>query len=389
MIADLADLFAPHDPALLHQIRRARQRLHLKTDRTARFQALLPWLTLQSLVTLDRLMSGEVLATRDGKPLPLEALTVLHEDRATRTLRHENLHALGLMGFSLAIAGLDGMVPAWAALGALLERRTRTSVSVNCYVSFAKGGAFSPHSDPHDVLVVQVHGTKRWSCFGRGGHAGQGIVHLKSRDDLPAPEWEGTLEPGDLLFVPRGDIHVAAVTDGPSVHVTLGLRAPRGDTLLHWLGGQSLTHDVLARDIDPLAPVAERRAREAELRAALHDLVDGLDLDAFLAAEDMRRQAKRPLNFGLIEALAPTTQVQPALVRCGSLLRETGRVRAGALDVAVNEDECAVLALLLERDTLDLAGLAQALPAMAADQVRRAVAGLARKSLVFLFERAD
>ena len=39
------------------------------------------------------------------------------------------------------------------------------NTQVNAYLSFSKGGAFKPHWDIHDVLVVQVHGNKRWRIW--------------------------------------------------------------------------------------------------------------------------------------------------------------------------------------------------------------------------------
>jgi ribosomal protein L16 Arg81 hydroxylase len=41
----------------------------------------------------------------------------------------------------------------------------RIRTHVNAYLSFSKGGAFKPHWDLHDVLVVQVHGNKQWRVW--------------------------------------------------------------------------------------------------------------------------------------------------------------------------------------------------------------------------------
>jgi hypothetical protein len=36
------------------------------------------------------------------------------------------------------------------------------------------------------------------------------------------PVWEGTLEPGDMLYIPRGLVHEAATTEAaPSMHLTI------------------------------------------------------------------------------------------------------------------------------------------------------------------------
>src|SRR5690606_36663792 len=40
------------------------------------------------------------------------------------------------------------------------------------------------------------------------------------------------LEPGDVLYIPRGWIHEAKTEDGSSLHVTFGIHAPTGRDLL-------------------------------------------------------------------------------------------------------------------------------------------------------------
>jgi hypothetical protein len=118
-------------------------------------------------------------------------------------------------------------------------------------------------------------------------------------------------------------------------------------------------------------------------------MADERDLNAFLAEQDARREPKRPLNFGLVEPLAGATWVRPALVRRPPL-PATGeaRIRAGTLQAALSPAERAVLAILLEREALRVAQIVLALPELEAEAVRTAVAGLARKALVFLFDGA-
>src|SRR6266851_4273481 len=43
------------------------------------------------------------------------------------------------------------------------------------------------------------------------------------------------LEPGDLLYIPRGCYHVAVPMNEPALHLTLGVKNPRGIDLLRWM----------------------------------------------------------------------------------------------------------------------------------------------------------
>ena len=42
-------------------------------------------------------------------------------------------------------------------------------------------------------------------------------------DKPDAPLWEGMLEDGDLLYIPRGWWHVATPLDEPTLHLTVGV----------------------------------------------------------------------------------------------------------------------------------------------------------------------
>ena len=46
-----------------------------------------------------------------------------------------------------------------------IEREMGIYTNVNAYLSFSKGGAFKPHWDFMDALVVQVHGNKLWRIW--------------------------------------------------------------------------------------------------------------------------------------------------------------------------------------------------------------------------------
>ncbi|MFF3609772.1 JmjC domain-containing protein [Streptomyces sp. NPDC002463] len=83
-------------------------------------------------------------------------------------------------------------------------------VSANAYLTPPRAQGFDRHHDDHSVLVVQLHGSKRWEVFASGLRQPEALV-------------SATLEPGDVLSVPHGFPHVAHTTDDASLHLTLGL----------------------------------------------------------------------------------------------------------------------------------------------------------------------
>mgnify|MGYP001198743665 CR=1 FL=1 len=73
-----------------------------------------------------------------------------------------------------------------------LTHMLKVPVSCNIYLTPAHQKAFPPHTDPHDVLIVQVAGKKLW-------HIEEDSKGLKKR----------ILKTGDILYIPRNTLHNA------------------------------------------------------------------------------------------------------------------------------------------------------------------------------------
>ncbi len=77
-----------------------------------------------------------------------------------------------------------------------------------------------------DTFILQIEGAKRWRLH-KSAKREEMLAITPSMDfnpleNLPELVWEGVLEAGDLLYMPRGVIHHAATVAGKhSVHITL------------------------------------------------------------------------------------------------------------------------------------------------------------------------
>jgi len=384
MIESVAKLLSPHDPADLEQAIRRRERLHLHTDQPEAISTLLPWTTVNRLVTPEALSSGRVVFVRENRSLPLEMTTVLPLGASDRTMRVNSVHSLCRQGVSLYIGRVDRLVPEIDLLGSLLERHLRTRIHINAYISFSRDSAFRPHWDDHDVLVLQVSGRKRWWSFGQpfrypskaAAFANPGPVNL----DEPAGEW--VMEPGDILFLPRGEVHRAKVSGDNSVHLTIGMTPPRGTDVLHWLATRGIKEECLRRDVSPCSTPEELERQASELKTELHRLVDTLDLQVFLADEDRRCAFTPALNLNLGGELTPSLLVRPTPRRRLPL----PPADAGVVELEVGDKrftlsplERAVLAVLLADEARSVAELCDAVPQAG---VQAAIDSLAQKGLV-------
>jgi hypothetical protein len=101
-------------------------------------------------------------------------------------------------------------------------------IGANVYLTPPNTYGLAPHSDDHDVIVLQLEGCKNWEVFAphstlplRGQH-----VDVKAHE-LAGPETSLCLQPGDALYIPRGYIHCAQTNDTHSMHLTLGISSYR------------------------------------------------------------------------------------------------------------------------------------------------------------------
>lgn len=114
-------------------------------------------------------------------------------------------------------------VPSVRALCNDIQRAFASAVQLNVYMSEADAPGFGRHWDDHDVIILQVQGSKLWEVFEPGAlHASKGVVPREAAGDSV---WTGVLDPGFALFIPRGWPHsVKGFVDSTCVHFTIGIK---------------------------------------------------------------------------------------------------------------------------------------------------------------------
>ena len=198
----------------------------------------------------------------------------------------------------------------------------RIHTQVNAYLSFSKGGAFKPHWDIHDVLVVQVHGNKRWRVWNAEVPHPVEMADRLNVNASVAPDQEVEMAPGDVLFIPRGEPHSAAVSTKHSVHLTIGLLSQTGINFLDHLRKEAAKDPILRMDLPRHSSDEQSRAHEAALKHRLHQLIDAASMSQFLREGDLSRSP------------ALQTAVAGELPQMEDILRLTLRRRIPLPDVA-------------------------------------------------------
>lgn len=120
--------------------------------------------------------------------------------------------------------------PLWRLLSKL-EDFWRSPLGSNSYLTPAGAQGFAPHFDDIDAFVLQLEGSKRWRLYAPTD-ARNVLPRYSSRDfteeELGPEVLDVVLHPGDLLYMPRGQVHQAqSLPDSHSLHLTISANQQR------------------------------------------------------------------------------------------------------------------------------------------------------------------
>lgn len=105
-------------------------------------------------------------------------------------------------GATLVLQSLQRVDARVASFADALAGASGHGVQVNAYLSPPGARGLGRHADAHDVLVLQIDGSKHWTVDGLG---------------------DVRLDPGSVLYVPAEVAHAACTHDRPSLHLTVGI----------------------------------------------------------------------------------------------------------------------------------------------------------------------
>jgi hypothetical protein len=203
-----------------------------------------------------------------------------------RELQHPK-HLQSTYGSSLYAPYLDGcsivlnhgdLLSPWIAAFCQDLQKSFPHAYANTYLTPPNSQAVPPHADDRDVLVLQLVGSKVWKVYETVPVPYPYPREQVGKEGIPVPlqVTEGplavstTLQPGDVLYMPRGFVHEAHCQDNLSFHLTVAL-ATHDWTLA---GIMSLATDkILTRVIDfrkSILPQQHADDPEAALQSQLN-----------------------------------------------------------------------------------------------------------------------
>lgn len=312
----LADLLAPISPEVFHAEYDDQKPLHIPATAGTNKRELLDWPGLNALLGQRSVWTPQTLKVAlNGDPISPTLYCVEANGKSGRALRPSPSMVQILMsqGASIIADDVQDLTPSIRVLCRSLSESFAGQVGAHIYSSFRGVQAFGTHFDLHHVFAVQTEGEKTWRLY-------------RNRADSPltfpfdSPEvrrWlaesrgevmtEVRMQPGDVLYLPRGWYHDAVATDDASLHVTFSITPLSGQAFFKLL-------ETLAME-DPafrswLRPAAERdgaslKAQIEGLGRALANLTGGQGLYEEIAMAQARL-VPRGEEFSLPDRIALT-----------------------------------------------------------------------------------
>lgn len=233
---------------------------------------LFSWADLNRILRQHRLDASRLRLFHDGQSIPTN--TFLTQERvAMGGSQVTRLSATGLCkqlrdGATLVLAGVQEMSDSVGTLAHGVERALRETVGVNLYAGWRTTNGFAPHWDDHDVFVLQIAGRKQWRVYPctRPYPLRTDPAPVKEPSD---PVWSGTLQTGDVLYIPRGWWHLAVPLDEPCLHLTAGVTKKHGLDFVDWLKTRLIRSELFRRDLPRFSSPEARDEHFAMLRQEL------------------------------------------------------------------------------------------------------------------------
>jgi ribosomal protein L16 Arg81 hydroxylase len=262
----LAELVAPVSVSEFLSTYWLRRHLFSRSVRD-RFATLISWPVINGILEHHWRETNRFRLARQGRDLDPASYADL--ESFTPRIRSRDVTDHLRRGATLSFDALDEVHTPLRRLAESFEAFFRGGTKINLYAGWRALHGLDLHRDDHEIFILHVDGRKRWLLYGFSVD-GIDCGELSRASVPPAGALADlVLEPGDLLYIPRGCYHVAVPMNEPALHLTLGVKNPRGIDLLRWMVENARAADVANRDLPALANAAEQREYAEALQRAL------------------------------------------------------------------------------------------------------------------------
>jgi ribosomal protein L16 Arg81 hydroxylase len=372
------DIMAPLGAERFFAEYEGKKPLHLKGS-ADKFAKVMSWPALNDLLGQATIWSsGSLNLVLDKQMLPAASYCAAAPGRdGGQVLRPDPDKVKDCLrrGATLVANDIDHLSAGLTAFANAMETALQGKVQGNLYLSSKRRQGFAAHFDTHDVYAVHVEGTKTWHVY--AGRATDPIAHPMFKS-LPPEHHEKAkgellmevkMEPGDLLYLPRGQYHDALADDGGAVHIAFGVTYPIGIDVLTFLFDRMLAEPAFRANLPRAGQPGSERAL-AERLAILAGRISAVLADQKTVAQlrAVQRGFRYPRHAYNLPALLDEPVEEIFRVRADGirLVEQGGRfglVREGAKGaIEVPAEVSRMVAWVLDRRQFTRAQLIGAFP---------------------------
>ncbi|MGI9451024.1 MAG: cupin domain-containing protein [Geminicoccaceae bacterium] len=266
--------------------------LHLK-GAADKFAEVMTWSLLDQLLSQATIWSNQsLMLVLDKESIPAAKYCAQAAGRdGGQVLRPDpgKVQTYLRQGATLVANDIDHLSQGLTAFSKTMEQALGGKVQGNLYCSSKRRQGFAAHFDTHDVYAVHVEGTKTWHIY--EGRATDPIAHpmFKTLGREHHEKAKGKLlmdiqmEPGDLLYLPRGQYHDALADEGGAAHIAFGVTYPIGIDVMSYLFEKVIAKDAFRANLP--RPDAEGQDSLDERLADLGEEIQSVLADPKTKAE--------------------------------------------------------------------------------------------------------
>lgn len=308
---DIARLIAPTTVETFFGEYWEKKALVIRRGQTEAYRSLVTLEDIDRVITTFHLSHPDVVLANATRPVTLDDYTF-----EGGTIDIVRLYQQFAAGCTIIMNQLHRFVPPLGDLVRRIEHEISSRMQTNIYLTPREAQGLRVHYDSHDVFVLQVHGTKHWKLYQTQvplPFRGQQFGDFPAEPGEVAQEFE--LEPGDMLYMPRGLMHAASTTSESSMHITMGvLHTTWVELLIEALARFASGDEALRKGLPPGYARADfdRAAAEKTFYEMFARAAKGVEFDgAFELFVDDIATTRAPLLQGQLQQVMRLGEITP------------------------------------------------------------------------------
>lgn len=178
----------------------------------------------------------------------------------------------------------------------------------NLYFSMESRQAFGPHCDDHDVFAIHFEGEKVWNIYENieTNPINHPIFKYSSQERIKRAGKlidQVTMQPGDLLYLPRGQYHDALASKNGAIHIAFGLTYFKPIDLLSLLWEKIVLNEYMREDFKDNLTESDISNHLKRMSTELSEIINQED-NVFLAINSIKNWPYKLNRYSLKELLS-------------------------------------------------------------------------------------